>query len=62
MDANTKIALGSKPTKPKPHCARNPILYVMIIWGGIRYRILSATTCQVLGRVSDAAVYQEKDP
>ncbi|MDE0041574.1 MAG: glycosyltransferase family 2 protein, partial [Candidatus Poribacteria bacterium] len=25
-----------------------------IIWGGVRYRILSATTCQVLGRVSEA--------
>ena len=25
-----------------------------IIWGGVQYRILSATTCQVLGRVSDA--------
>ena len=25
-----------------------------IIWGGVQYKILSATTCQVLGRVSDA--------
>ena len=32
-----------------------------IIWGGIRYRILSATTCQVLGRVSDDTDNQEKD-
>jgi hypothetical protein len=24
-----------------------------IIWGGVQYKILSATTCQVLGRVSD---------
>lgn len=32
-----------------------------IIWGGVRYRILSATTCQVLGRVSDTADKQEKD-
>jgi cellulose synthase/poly-beta-1,6-N-acetylglucosamine synthase-like glycosyltransferase len=31
-----------------------------IIWGGVRYRILSATTCQVLGRVSDAADHQEE--
>ncbi len=30
-----------------------------IIWGGVRYRILSATTCQVLGRVSDDADNQE---
>ena len=32
-----------------------------IIWGGVRYRILSATTCQVLGRVSDTTENQEKD-
>ena len=25
-----------------------------IIWGGVQYKIFSATTCQVLGRVSDA--------
>ena len=32
-----------------------------IVWGGVRYRILSATTCQVLGRVSDPTDNKEKD-
>ena len=30
-----------------------------IIWGGVRYRILSATACQVLGRVPDATAEAE---
>jgi len=25
-----------------------------IMWGGVRYKVLSATTCQVLGRITKA--------
>ena len=32
-----------------------------IIWGGVQYKILSATSCRVLGRVSDVTDKAEKD-